>query len=67
MDWAKDGFMRNWDETYVSTNLKSDAKPYDAALFKELHDELSADGELKKLASEILVSALLLIMVRFGG
>ncbi|CZR66559.1 uncharacterized protein PAC_16460 [Phialocephala subalpina] len=55
--WANDEFMSNWDKTYVSTNLKDGAKAYDAALFKDLHSELSSNEELQKLSSEILVVA----------
>ena len=55
-DWVKDDFMSNWDKTYVSTNLKDGAKAYDVTLFTQLHDELSANQELRSLSSEILVS-----------
>jgi hypothetical protein len=55
-NWAASDFMSNWDATYVSTNLKDGARPYDAALFKKFHNELSTNDELKKLSPEILVS-----------
>lgn len=56
-NWAADEFMSKWDATYVSTNLKDGTRPYDAALFKNFHNELSTNDELKKLSPEILAVA----------
>lgn len=56
-NWHKDKFLSDWDRTYVSTNLKEGAKPYDAEVIKDLHSELGKDVLLHGLTSEILVRA----------
>lgn len=55
VDWAADEFMREWDKTYVSTNLPLGAKEYDEAVFKAVSKELEEDEILTGLSSEILV------------
>lgn len=55
-DWDKDEFMSKWDKTYVSTNLKDGASPYDSSFFQQLHGELSNNVGLQQMSSEILVS-----------
>lgn len=55
-DWDKDEFMHKWDTTYVATNLKPGAKPYDDDLFLESHKTLAANPDLARIAHCILVS-----------
>lgn len=54
-NWAGNEFMREWDKTYVSTNLQEGAKPYDESFFRELQTALCDDETLMGLSSEILV------------
>lgn len=55
-DWDRDDFMHKWDTTYVATNLKPDARPYDDEMFLELHKTLAASPDLARIAHCILVS-----------
>ena len=56
-DWDKDEFMSEWDRTYVATNLKPDASPYDRSFFIGLNDELEdRRPELKPFSYAIIVS-----------
>ncbi|KAG9243371.1 hypothetical protein BJ878DRAFT_583243 [Calycina marina] len=57
-DWDKDDFMSKWDATYVATNLKPDATPYDGSFFIGLNDELQDKRpELKSFSYAIIAVA----------
>lgn len=57
VDWAKDPFMRQWDQTYVSTNLKAGAKPYSSNRFLSYNSHLGQEcPDIKKISFAIIVS-----------
>ena len=58
-DWNQDEFMSNWDKTYVSTNLKAGAQPYEKSFFLDLNTRLVEEApELKNISYALIVRAL---------
>ncbi|KAJ5174161.1 uncharacterized protein N7482_000038 [Penicillium canariense] len=58
LDWDNDKLMSEWDKTYVSTNVKPGARPYDRGLFLKLNDELfRLQPELQTLSHAIIAAA----------
>lgn len=57
-NWDEDEFMSNWDKTYVATNLKPGANPYEKDSFTRLNDELSRRPDSAKISHCITVSHL---------
>ncbi|CAG9946902.1 unnamed protein product [Clonostachys rosea f. rosea IK726] len=57
-DWSKDPFMSDWDEKYVSTNVKAGSRLYDKNLFISLNSKLVASHpELGGFSHAIIAAA----------
>lgn len=54
-DWAKDEFMSQWDQKYVSTNLKSGARAYDKDFFLSVNSDLATQPELHPYSYALVV------------
>ena len=55
-DWSQNEFMSTWDKTYVSTNLKAEAKSYNKDFFLGLNTRLVEEApELRHLSYALIV------------
>jgi hypothetical protein len=56
-DWDKDESKSNWDKTYVATNLRPDANPYDRDYLLAPNSELAnTKSDLKPISYAIIVT-----------
>lgn len=61
-NWNNDTFMSDWDNKYVSTNLKPGAALYNKDFFLGINSELaSTQPELNSYSYAIIVRALFLL------
>ena len=71
-DWDEDSFMSQWDEKYVSTNVRSGSRSYDKDFFSTLTDDLTtSEPKLQDVSYCIVVRTsvfqqAILITVRFS-
>lgn len=58
-DWDTNDFMSQWDQKYVSTNVRSGSNSYDKEFFFELKKELiSTQPELPDISYAIIVRSI---------
>ncbi|KAJ4264144.1 hypothetical protein NW764_015952 [Fusarium oxysporum] len=57
-DWKSNDFMSQWDQKYVSTNVKRGSRPYDKEFFLALDSKLRTERpELQRVSHAIIAAA----------